>query len=549
MKRVKNTSLRQFFSELRFAPRTQRINQINAAEELLSIIEAGKSYPLDFICYRVTDYRLKTEPKNEMIPADELAEALHTFILNVSRQISFAANEENSTVYSADQLAARFSISAKTIQRWRKKGFVAKTYLFNDGTKRLGFRQSSIDFFLHKNPGTMQRAKNFTRITDHQKKQIIKRGKVLAAKSKYNRYQITKMIAGETSRSPEAIRLILIDHDKNNPDRSVFRRPSHAITSREGAQIYKLHRQGTGIGELMKKFERSRSSIYRIINRRRAKALLIQKIEYIDSGDFLEQNAEKKILAQPISDLAKRKPLDAKKPPPHLLTRQQEMELFREYNYLKYLACLTRAKIDRVRPSSKRLRNIEHLLERAEDIKTTILESNIGLVVRIAQKHLATGTNLSELISEGNVSLMRTVEKFDYLRGYRFNTYASLAIAKDFAKKIPAQARRPDRSNADELSNIQQDLRTAGLVDIAEIERAHHSLDYVIKNNLDEREQFIIRNHFGLDSTIARKKHMTLQQIGDTFNITRERVRQLELIALKKLRQCLSPEEFDLLTK
>jgi len=299
----------------------------------------------------------------------------------------------------------------------------------------------------------------------------------------------------------------------------------------------------------MSRFERSRSSIYRIINKRRAKALLVQKIEYIDSGEFFEQNAEENILSQSMDELAKRKPTDQKKPPGQLLTRQQEMDLFREYNYLKYLACLTRTKIDRVRPSSHRLRNIEYFLERAEDIKTTILEANIGLVVRIAQKHLATGANLSELISEGNVSLMRAAEKFDYSRGYRFNTYASLAIAKDFAKKMPLEASRLDRSNVDELSNIQQDLRTAGLVDVAAIERAHHSLDHVIKNNLDEREQFIIRNHFGLDSTIARKKRMTLQQIGDTYNITRERVRQLELVALKKLRKCLSPEEFDLLTR
>ncbi len=549
MRKVKNISLREFFSELRFGPRTQRINQINAAEELLSILEPGKNYPLDFICYRVTDYRLKTELKNEAVPAGELAEALRAFILNVSHQISLASDEENSAVYSADHLASKFSVSAKTIQRWRKKGFVAKTYLFADGDKRVGFRQLSIDAFLEKNPGILQRAKNFTRITDHQKKQIVKRAKILAGKSKYNRYQITKKVAGETSRSPEAIRLILIDHDKKNPDKSIFRRPSHAITSREASQIYKLHLQGTDIAELMNRFERSRSSIYRIINKRRAKALLVKKIEYIDSSEFLEQNAEENILSQSMGDLSKRRPSEQKNLPAQLLTRQQEMELFREYNYLKYLACLTRTKIDRVRPSSKRLLNIEYFLERAEDIKRTIIESNIGLVVRIAQKHLATGANLSELISEGNLSLMRTVEKFDYSRGYRFNTYASLAIAKDFARKVPAQARRLDRSNADELSNIQQDLRIAGLVDVAAIERAHHSLDHVIKNNLDEREQFIIRNHFGLDSTIARKKHMTLQQIGDTYNITRERVRQLELVALKKLRQCLSPEEFDLLTR
>jgi hypothetical protein len=68
---------------------------------------------------------------------------------------------------------------------------------------------------------------------------------------------------------------------------------------------------------------------------------------------------------------------------------------------------------------------------------------------------------------------------------------------KDFARKIPAEAARFDRHTAD-MSNIQQDIRMAGGVDIGAIERAHHSLEEVRANNLTEREQYIIRNHFDL---------------------------------------------------
>jgi RNA polymerase sigma factor (sigma-70 family) len=70
-----------------------------------------------------------------------------------------------------------------------------------------------------------------------------------------------------------------------------------------------------------------------------------------------------------------------------------------------------------------------------------------------------------------------------------------------------------------------------------------------IEQNLNEREQHVIRYHFGLSGTMVRKEFKTLKQIGDDLGVTKERVRQIELEALSKLRQTLSPEEFELLTR
>ena len=88
---------------------------------------------------------------------------------------------------------------------------------------------------------------------------------------------------------------------------------------------------------------------------------------------------------------------------------------------------------------------IESLYDEAVATKNQIVRANLRLVVSIAKRHVGQGDNFFELVSDGNMSLIRAVEKFDYARGNKFSTYASWAIMKNFARTIPDEHRHRDR--------------------------------------------------------------------------------------------------------
>ncbi len=145
-----------------------------------------------------------------------------------------------------------------------------------------------------------------------------------------------------------------------------------------------------------------------------------------------------------------------------LLTREQEVHYFRKFNYLKYKAAKLRAGLDPLRAKSSVMDEIEQLYEDAVATKNQIIRANLRLVVSIAKRHVGPVDNFFELVSDGNMSLIRAVEKFDFARGNKFSTYASWAIMKNFARTIPDELRRRDRyrTSTDEMFSATEDERS-----------------------------------------------------------------------------------------
>ncbi len=231
-----------------------------------------------------------------------------------------------------------------------------------------------------------------------------------------------------------------------------------------------------------------------------------------------------------------------------LLNKDQEQHLFRKMNFLKHkanqlLAGMKTAsgRIDPHKVRTQDLDRVEQLLDEATTTKDLLINCNMRLVVSIAKRHSGQTDNFFELLSDGNVSLIRSVEKFDFSRGNKFSTYGSWAIMKNFARSIPEEKNRRERylTGAEELFDAAPDNRTDEQACLASAEQASHKVNRLLEY-LDPRERQIIRLRAGLDSNAEA---MTLEKIGERLGITKERVRQLNVRAMKKLRSLVDVQK------
>ncbi len=555
MSKFYNSDMADLAHQLTISPRRLRIEQIRGVEKLLGTIEPERAYPFEFVCFGITKYRKRGKAgASASIPGKALIADLVALVELISRKGNLPVAELGQSFKTHQELAEHLKVSTKTIRRWRGRGLMGMRAVFDDGVSRLVFCEDTIQRFVLQHKGLVAKGASFKQLTAAERADIVDRARELLSNRRLKLHAAARLIAEDIGRAVETVRYTLRRYDESQGAKALFSRSGESIHCERHLAIWRCHEAGEAPASIATAFGASLEEIEQVLRE-------VQLRQYKDNPPACVYNelfdaptADALILdvPEPAAETPKTPRIPRGLPAymcslylTPLLTREQEADLFRRYNYLKFKAAKVVADIDPQTATAEQFDAVKGLMGQIDTVRQRITQANLRLVVSIAKRHVGWSPRFFEVISDGNMSLMRAVENFDYARGNKFSTYATWAVMKNYARSVPVELYHSSRYvTGQELTLDSAPDHRVEPAPASDRQQVRTMIEAGM-NGLDEREREIVTCHFGL---CGSAKVLTLEQLGKRFGVTKERVRQIERRALTRLRDLLSPTLADTLT-
>src|SRR4051794_23897246 len=296
--------------------------------------------------------------------------------------------------------------------------------------------------------------------------------------------------------------------------------------------------------ELMSKRSAAKKGVSRAVAKR-VEELLAGNYAFMDSPIFKQKNIERELFTfdeEPKLPLTSwyqptREDLENQKlTTPQLMSAAEEKLMFLRFNYAKRKLQALQKKVAQQGVTAELAEHVQEWFRRFEHFREYLVRTNLALVLAMAKRVRLGDVDFAEVVSEGNMALLRAVDKFNVDRGFKFSTYACRAILKAFSRT----AMKANRHRTKFPVEFEPDLEKSDWADKRRDQVEEDCIDElktIVDRNLADLstvEETVIRRRFNWDQ--HDDSSLTLEDVGKIIGVTKERVRQIQNKALAKIR-------------
>lgn len=537
--RIRIGALEDLATQLRFAPRGAALRQIERAERLAAEIDPAGAYAEDWVAWRITGYR-RTIEEPALLVGEALLGDLSAFLERLSEESRLERSEVGADALSIDDLCARWRVSRKSIERYRRLGLLGLRVRDQGGAVVLVFKPANISAFEARHAERLRAAGEFRRMDERERRRVERLGARLARVPGVSASAAAGRIAPRVERGRETIRRALLSGPGSGG--AVFAGVG-ALTARERTIIWRAYRWGVPASDIAARFNRSRGAVHRIVNERRAELLRRLDLSGPVAPHFLDAARADALLHDPI--VAQGLGAEGERTVAEFaeawrdaraMDARRERTLAEAYLLLRFKGAGAIAGLPRAAPGSRALDEAETILRWASQVKVELARGQAGLALRSVEERigpvLLTPSEAGPWIVAAMSAVCRAIDQFDPFRAGRLAASSSLAIARALAPADPGRAQTARQARRAARPDEPLDDWTRAAADWNAWLAPHPALRRgagALREPLDQ----VVLARFGL----VGERPMTMAEVTARFGVTEAQVVRATVEATRAARR------------